>query len=407
MKKCLAVSVLTLIVLVGCSPFANNPLPTEAPTPIVKVSTAVSTLPAATDVPTAQPTAEPTAEDAQLLAYIAPNGNIFLKTLPDGGEQQITSDATANSMVEGVGLVSYSGLAWSFDGALLAFQRDQGKPISEGLDYTMSVQVYNPDTGEVKSLTEQPVLAGFDWRPGTHQIAFGLGTDPNYWVTRGGVDSALAKGIWTVDADSGELAELVKPERGLHLVRPQWSPGGDVLGFEEVEFMEGRGKFAFYDEAAGGYTALEQQVGNYDWMPDGQRIVFDTQVYTATGMERIWVANRDGSGALRISPHYGEGYAFMPVLNLAGDQVAYLAEFGMPEEPGKSDIRLYVQPLEEVEPRELARFVDPAYELAWSPDGSSLLLTTGQYEARSIVQVGLADGSINMLTRGSSPAMQP
>lgn len=407
MKFRLAVFVFVLIVTVSCSPSILNQTPAEAPTPVVKVSTAVSTLPAATEAPTVEPTAEPTLEAAQLLAYLAPNGNIYLKQLPMGGEQPITSDATGESIVEGVGLVSYQQLSWSSDGLLLAFKREEGTPISEGLQFTNSLQVYNLETGELKTLLENTTVAGFSWQPGTHLIAFAVGVDPNYWSTRAEVNADLAKGIWTVDADSGATAELVKPERGLHLLLPQWSPDGSVLGFEEVEYMEGRGKFAYYTAADGKYFAVEKQVGDYVWTPDGQRLVFDTLTYSATGTERIWISNRDGSEALRISPDIAQSYAFFPTLSPSGEQAAYLVQFGMPDEPNQSEIKLFVQPLEQVEPRDVTRFVEPVYDLAWSPDRASLVLTTGVFEGRVIVQVWLADGAIDLLVRGHSPALQP
>lgn len=406
MKSVLAFLLIAMTALSGCAPLISGGSSEEMPTPVVDFVTPQAPTDQPTAAPTDAPTTEPEPQSDRLLAYVAADGNVRIKTLPSGDETAVTSDATGEMVVDGVGMIRYSQLTWSSDGLLLAFLRDEGKQISEGLDYSFFLQVHDVQSGQVKTLLEDIMLAGFAWQPGTHRIAYALSTEPGYFVTRGGVDAALAKGIWTVDTDSGETAELVKPERGLHLVNPQWSPSGQVVGFEEVEFMEGRGKWGYFDLGEGAYHALDQQLGNYDWMPDGSGVVFDTMVYTASGMERIWKANRDGTGALRISPHYGDGYSFLPVLSPSGDLVAYFSEFGDVNEPSKLQTRLYVQPLEEVEPRELAE-LEQVYSLAWSPDGSDLIVSQGEYNAQVIVQVHLADGFISELASGSWPALQP
>jgi Tol biopolymer transport system component len=406
MRIVIVLSAAALLVLAGCSPLVAGDSSGGTPTPVVDVATPAAPTDQPTEAPTDEPTALPTPEPSRLLAYVAADGNIRLKNLPGGDETPLTSDGTGEIIVDGVGMIRYSQLAWSSDGVWLAFYREFGRQITEGLDFTFSLMAYNLSTGETKALLEDVMLAGYDWQPGAHRIAYAVSTEPGYFVTRGGVDAALARGIWTVDADSDETAELVKPERGLHLVRPQWSANGQVVGFEEIEFMEGRGKWAYFDTAVGAYQALDQQLGNYDWTPDGSGVVFDTMVYTPSGMERIWKANRDGSGALRISPHYGDGYSFLPALSPAGDQVAYFSEFGDVNEPSLLKTKLFVQPLEEVEPRELAE-LEQVYTLAWSPDGADLIVSQGEYNAQVIVQVHLADGSVTELASGSWPALQP
>ncbi len=406
MKILVAISALALAVLAGCAPLITDVSPTGMPTPIVEVATPIAPTDKSAEAPTDAPTAEPTPDSSRLMAFVAPDGNLHIKELPAGEETKVTGDATGELIVDGVGMIRYSQLAWSSDGMLLSFQREEGKPITQGLDFTFALQVYDLESGQVKTVLENMMIAGFAWQPETHKIAFALSTEPGYFVTRGGVDAALAKGIWTVDVDSGETAELVKPERGLHLVNPHWSPNGQVVGFEEIAYMEGRGNWAYLDLAEGKYQALDQQLGNYDWMPDGTGVVFDTMVYTASGMERIWKANRDGSGALRISPHYGNGYSFLPTLSPSGELVAYFSEFGDVNEPSMLQTKLFVQPLEEVEPRELAE-LEQVYGLAWSPDGADLILSHGEYNAQVIVQVHLADGTLTELASGSWPALQP
>lgn len=402
MKLLISASIAAVMILAGCVPATANPPPTNAPTPVIEASTAPPT-----SLPSVQaPTTQPTPSSSSLLAYLAEDGNVWLKHLSTGDGPQVTNDATGSTPAADGGMVQYGGLAWSSDGSMLAFQRQKSTPAANGLETTSSLLVYEIKTGQTRALLEDVQLGGFAWQPGALRIAYGYGVEPGYFTVRGSFDAALAKGIWLVDAVNGETSELVKPERGLHLLFPKWSPNGQVLGFEEVDMYEGRGTFAYVDLLAGKYIGLNQRIGVYNWTPDGQRIVYDTLTYIPSGGEAIWIANRDGSGAQQISPQLAKGYSYQPALSPAGDQVAYLAQFGDATEPGMSRIVLYVQPLAEVAPRELAQF-ENVYDLVWAPDGGSVLLSVGPLDARVIVQIRVSDGSQSEITSGFLPAVQP
>ncbi len=409
MSRLLFVFMLSAIILSGCNlaQLASQAEPPTAAVPLEASSdspTEITPLPVLTVTPPLDQPGAPN-EKFMSLAYLGWDGNILTKRTASGIAQNITTDAS-NPFRGGSGdLVQYSDLSWSSDGRYLAFLRTYGKPVSSGLEMSYDLQVHDTETGQTRTLLPGQQTLGIDWKPGTHLLAYALPIDPGYFTARGQVDATLAKGIWGVDVDGGEPVELVKPTNGLTLVRPEWSKDGRFLSFEEVFLMEGRGKFGLYDFNTGQTLIWEGQPGNIAWTPD-HRIVFDTLTYTPSGMERIWIANWDAAGSLRISPHYGEGFAIYPVISPKGNQVAYMAKIGAEMQADQEKYKIFVQPLEETnEPTELGEFEQPL-NLAWTSDGSALVFSAGPYEQQQIILLYL-DGSINVIADGSMPAWRP
>jgi len=222
------------------------------------------------------------------------------------------------------------------------------------------------------------------------------------------LDATKAWGIWSIDVDAGSAAvEIVPPTAGFSVVSPQWSADGRIVAFSEIFGMEGTGNFAYYNFDTAEYVRREQQVGNYDLMPDGSRLVFDTLTYMPGGMERIWIVNLDWTGAQRISPHYGEGYAFGPKLSPDGQQVAYWKGLGMPGEPSMDRNELFVQPVVETNDPKSYGVINSPVSLDWMADGKSLIVNHGDPENRVISIVHLADATVEKLLNGTYPAMRP
>ncbi len=343
-------------------------------------------------------TEEPgSADQLPAIAYIGADGNVWV--LESGGEaRQITDDANTNLAAD-VPSVSYYFPNLSSDGMMVAYRRDQGAPVPDGMQYTFGLWVYNLATGEAKQVFDQNP-AGFDWKPGTHLLAYGVGVDAAYFTGRGAVDSNLAQGILVIDVDSGDSAELVKPERGYALYGPVWSPDGRFLSFDELFYMEGRGPFAYYDFDAQKYIAWEKALGLYDWSPDGAYLVYDYLTYTANGTERIFLRSREGTEETQLSPDT-QGYAYYPAISPDGQRVAYLNASGGPDSPS---VILTVQAIQGGEPRELGVF-ESVMGLDWSPDGKYLIFSAGPYEVQQVFAVSLADGSARVLAQGGQPSV--
>jgi Tol biopolymer transport system component len=403
------------ILLSACAtPQTEQPAPSSGPIestlPVIPTDTRAPTAteaPTATAEPTVEPTVEPTATptlvpEPQWLAFIGNDGNLHLVDRISGETRQLTSDAAMMGSGDGLA-IQYWNPQWSSDGSLLAYQRDVGTPLDSGYEMTYELWVYQMANDAHQQLPMEQRALGIAWKPGTHLLAFGAAYDEGYFTTRGEVDISKAKGIWGVDADTGESSELVAPQNGYTLRSPQWSREGRFLSFEEVWGYEGSGYFAYYDFDAQAYTSFEEAFGFYDWSPDSETIVHDTLTYSATGTERIYLRPRTGGESEQFSPDYELGYAFWPLYSPSGEQVAYLAEIGAVD---SGMYTLFVQPVTGGEPRQIGVFEFGLY-LNWLPDESGIILSAGPFGTRQVFEVTLADGAVRVLADGDSPVLAP
>ena len=275
--------------------------------------------------------------------------------------------------------------------------------MTSGVQYTFALMVYDTGTGEGQAVFESADSppAGWDWKPGTHLLAYGLGSDPNYFTARGEVDAALATGIYATDLDSGETSLLVAPEKGLALILPAWSPDGRFLGFDEHVYMEGRGPFAYYDFDAQEYIQWNEALGDYDWSPDGGQLAYDRLTYSAQGTERIYTRPRAGGEEVAVSPDLEQGYAFSPVYSPDGTMLAYAINPGNPENP---QYKLVVQDLSSGEVRELDSLIN-FWGLEWSSDGKVLVYSNGPYESAQVYGYDLRRGEAVALAEGREPSV--
>jgi Tol biopolymer transport system component len=335
-------------------------------------------------------------------AYIGANGNLWIADASGGPPRHLTSDAATQEASGEV--ISYTFPKISSDGRFIAVRRDAGVPVAEGLKYQFGLWVYDTETGESRSVHEDPISppAGFDWKPGTHLLAYGIGSDPNYFIIRGEKpDPNLAMGIYTADLDSGVSSLFVEPQNGYSLIQPAWSPDGRFLSFDELIYMEGRGPFAYYDFDNQQYIAWDEPIGNYDWSPDGSTLAYDRLTYTASGTERIFTRPRQDGAEVQVSPDVDQGYAFYPVYSPDGLQIAYLVNPGGPESFVNT---LVVQDLATGESRELGSYVSVWY-LEWSSDGKALVFSAGPYESQVVYGYDLVNGGAKELAQGSQPTL--
>lgn len=419
MTRLMIILSLAVVALAACSPGGSQatptpPVDTQADAPTVQAGEpAASDTPAASPAVTASPLATPAEagtteaatapEGAGWIAFTGPDGNLALID-PDGGERrQITEDAVdfGGGQTAPERVVTYCCAQWSSDGSLLAYRRDVGTAVASGYEYVSELWAYGADSGEARLLLEHDDGSpGFAWKPGSHVIAYARSIPTEYFLDQ---NSQLAPGIWALEADTGETYELVAPERGFALVRPQWSPDGRFISFDEVFAMEGSGYFAYYDFETQEYVSWERAIGQYDWSPAGEAIAYDTLTYVATGDERIWLRDRQDGEERPLSPDYGTGYAFRPRFSPEGERLAYLAAMDGPE---SNRVSVFVVDLPDGEPRELDTFTQ-VYELAWTPDGAYLVLSSGPFEAPQVVVVSVSDGDSAMLASGRDATWQP
>jgi dipeptidyl aminopeptidase/acylaminoacyl peptidase len=407
-----------VFLLAGCAAPEPQDVPlTPGATRIVTeppAATATGILPSTTVVEP-EPTFEPTATAGEPLAtpepspapeleplhiaYIGADGNLWLFDPATGEGEPLTQDAASPAPDNPAEAIMYCCAQWTTDRSLLSYRRDAGTPVSGGYDFRYEVWVYDVQNREHRPVIEDQVVAGFAWKPLTHLLAYGLQVEQEYFPLGGGVSSELARGIWAVDADQGEPFELVPPEGDYWLANPEWSRDGRFLSFEEVLHYEGRGNFAYYDSEAQEYIAWDRPIGNYDWSPGGLEIVYDNMLYIPTGTERLFASDRMGEGEREISEPIETGYAFYPIFSPDGDRIAYLAEEGGPE---SGRYTLFVQSYPEGEPQSLGVF-EQVNDLAWLPDGSGLIFSSGSWGSQQVLMVSHPGGEVTTLADGYQP----
>lgn len=335
------------------------------------------------------------------VAYLGSDGNLWVGSLHGMGQRQVTTDGTA--LTGGLASdreVNYYIPRISSDGRYVAVRRDEGQTVVGGVEYTFSLMVYDLETGEALQVFDQ-TPAGFDWKPGTHLLAYALPVPEAYFSARGEVDASLAKSIMGFDVDSRTASELVAPEGSFAIYSPEWSPDGRYLAFEEVWNYEGSGYFAYYDFETVTYHSWDEAIGLYDWSPDASQIVYDRMTYTPTGEERIYLRDLAGGDEVLLSTDTSGGYAFAPAYSPLGDRVAYFVHKGAIDE---QVFDLYIQDLSGGEPLVLGDFI-AAQPIEWSGDGAYLFFSSGSWESQQISAVNAADGSISLVAQGSSPTV--
>jgi Tol biopolymer transport system component len=172
------------------------------------------------------------------------------------------------------------------------------------------------------------------------------------------------------------------------------------LGFDELTYMEGHGKFAYYDFEKGDYLGWDEPIGNYVFHTDGSRVIYDRLTYVAQGTEDIFTKPLQGGSEQRLV-HYPSAteYAFSPALSPSGDRIAYLASV---DGPDSQTYRLFVRRLDNGEPTSLGKF-DSVLNLAWSHDGSWLIFSAGPWDSQKVMAVNVSDGSSIELGTGTMP----
>lgn len=365
---------------------------TEVPVPTQEIVT-----PEVTTAPTETPTPE---AFRPAVAYIGLDGNVWMTDYEGKEQVQITFDAADYS--SGGPVVVYQRPKWSSDGMLLGYERQEGTPVESGYTFGFSLWVYDLAKAEANPVY-QGGLTSYDWKPGTHQVAFTYDIDPNYFGMRPELASDLAKGVSLLDVETGEVTDQVQPERGYHLVDPRWSPDGRFISFREVYLQEGSGMFAYYDLAGQEYFAWDEPIGAYSWSHDGEVILYDTLTYVPQGNEAIYTRPRAGGESMQFSPLYEIGYAYSPVYSANSELVAYLADFGSPESRTRT---LYYTETANGQPVSLGEFEDAGY-LSFTAGWPHILMTQGPWDNAEIILVSPTQGTVQVLAHGSQPVWNP
>jgi Tol biopolymer transport system component len=415
MKRYLILNLLFALLLSSCSVITSSqayvddqpvdilPTPLEEPIPVVTDSSIEEPLVDDQPIPIETGDNQTGGFYQNWIAFLDPNNDISMVNPVTGEIKQITQIGSSVIRTgEGAQTIQFGQPAWSSDGELLAFKQELLTQLTDRLDTVTNLWVYEPASQTSWMVLENVTLSGFAWRPGTHAISYTIHTDPAYFTGRGVVDASLAHGIMLVDVESGEISELVAPQ-GFSLVQPKWSPDGRLVSFDEVNLMEGRGNFAWYDFDKSNYNSWEKAIGNYDWSPAGN-LAYDNLTYIPAGNERIMLNDLMNTAEELFSSTIKEGsFAFSPRFSPSGAQLAYIIGNGSIDEV--FGYQLMLQAIDGSEPEVLLEG-EQIETFAWSGDGSFLAASLGFYGSADIVVIDVQNGTISEVAQGWNPVWQ-
>ncbi len=204
--------------------------------------------------------------------------------------------------------------------------------------------------------------------------------------------------IWLIDRDGGNHRPLAGTAGNQG--SPRWSPDGTRLAFVVAD-GDGAQVYLhwFKDGVTARVTNLMQAPANLAWSPDGRQLAFVMRV----------PAKRE---ALEVAlPAPPEGAEWAPPLK-AIDRMVYRAdgEGYLPDAFGQ----VFVVPADGGTPRQLTDGAFDHEDLAWSADGSEILVSANRHENADLEPndsdlhaVDIASGSMRALTKRFGPDKQP
>ena len=183
----LMVGAVTGVACAGPTPEVATPSPTSLPPEVPSATPSPSPLPTETPSPITTPIAS-----LGKLAYVK-GGDIWVKTLPDGEPQRVTTDARNSEP------------SWSPSGEWLAFRKG---------DY--QVWLMRGDGSAAHALNEGRTVGAFAWAPGEDRLAYVWGEEH----------------LQATNADGTDQAVLVPQSPSERIGGIAWSPDGAWIAYE-------------------------------------------------------------------------------------------------------------------------------------------------------------------------------
>ena len=300
--------------------------------------------------------------DGKILAMKGPGSRgIDFLTLADGSIRHFT-EVPASEYLD-------SDPAFSPDGTLLAFTRWHAAGVAD-------LQVAPVSGGQPKRLTfDNLKVEGVTWEPdGRHLV---------YSTNRGGPFT-----LWRVSIDGGP-PDLV-PVTGRSVSSPVMSRDGQQLVYEDWNGQTDL--FSLDLRTPGAQPRQLTYTTRWDWnptaSPDGQRIAF---VSDRTGFSEVWVADRNGGNALKLTA-FGGPYTSGPAWSPDGREIV----FDTPAAEGNFDI--YVVNADGGAPRRLTNAPAEDRFAHFSPDGKWIYFSSRRSGDWEIWRMPAAGGDAAQVT---------
>ena len=168
-------------------------------------------------------------------------------------------------------------------------------------------------------------------------------------------------GFWIIRPDGSHMHRIYDQ----WLQTPQWSPDGQWIAFVKgAQIYKMRFTGNGFDTTS--ITQLTFTGRNFfpSWSPSGDRIAYDSDVDSDTGLKFIWIMNSDGTSKHRISYEPDQGEHRQPSWSPNGDKIVHVRFIGI----GSSEI-FTMDTTGDIVLRLTNNEVDEKYP-EYSPDGS-------------------------------------
>ena len=211
--------------------------------------------------------------------------------------------------------------------------------------------------------------------------------------------------IWIINTNGGEAKKLTSEKKGVNSIK--WSPDGKVISFlksdddteEEKKSKENKTdvilvdknfkyshiySYSFAEDTVRQITKGNFSVNNYDYSPDGKKIIFshqdDTNINTGFINTDISIIGSDGKNFenLIIRP----GLDSNPIFSGNGNKFAFISSGGKQESIGLRDVYIF-----DLKDREITKLYNTPNRdsniISWSSDDKKIIIsesvrTTGQ-----------------------------
>jgi Tol biopolymer transport system component len=197
--------------------------------------------------------------------------------------------------------------------------------------------------------------------------------------------------VWLKSLAGGEPVQLTFHQEPV--ARPRWSALGDQI----VYSVQGRGIWSV--PPLGGKPRQLIEVGwNPDLSRDGRSLVFERRF-------SVWMANSDGTNPRQLTTlksgylaYYGNGW---PTFSPDGTHIAvFLGEKGIHGD-------YWIVPVDEGEPRRVTFDVSEGGPPAWTPDGTSLVVSSARAGSLTLWRIPVSGGTPEALTTGAGQDLDP